>query len=600
MAATFTPDGRYLVTACDPPGGGKVAVRDGRTGATVRTLDGPNERFRAVASSPDGRRVATASNQGAKIWDPDTGRLVAVLAGHTSFVHDLAFSPDGLAIATAGDDRTVRGWELRTSRELFALRGHTAVPMCLAYHPSGEMLYTGDRDGMVKVWETAAPDLGEVQVSPAGQDREPEAIGWTASGELIVVGRAGGVSRIDPAVPQTTGRTWLPLHGGWMTPAEPATVDDTGSWVAGRVTSVEGRADEVGVWDAQSGRRRATLRGYSGDARFVSLAPGGGRVAIGCVTQTGRWQVTVRDVDTAAALFERTDPAAAVARLAFDPTSGLLAVSWEARTSETDSTRRLEIWDLATGRAVFELAESGPAFRGIAFDPTGKRLAAVAGDRAVLLVEVADGSLTRTTEGPDRAMDVAFSPDATRLAVAGRHQINLLTTKGAGVAVLRGRAHLFAHTNGFNPRVRFSPDGRKLGAVCFDIADSIAVWNSGDDGEDLPSRLRFAARRADARHLVAAGRAIRENPTAAQFHLDQLGGRELNGAWPTVARARLAAALGRATESDRALELATRQAPDDPHVWMAVSAIRADRHQLWSAKTAFVRSIGIIRQMNIK
>ena len=60
-------------------------------------------------------------------------------------------------------------------------------------------------------------------------------------------------------------------------------------------------------------------------------------------------------------------------------------------------------------------------------------------------------------------MDLAFSPDGRRLAVASRQQVKLVDTETAEeVLTLRGRDQLVPDTNGFNPRVRFSPDGRGL------------------------------------------------------------------------------------------------------------------------------------------
>jgi WD40 repeat protein len=49
-----------------------------------------------VASSPDGRLLATASSDGtARLWDPATGGHLRTLAGHDHVVYGVAFSPDG-------------------------------------------------------------------------------------------------------------------------------------------------------------------------------------------------------------------------------------------------------------------------------------------------------------------------------------------------------------------------------------------------------------------------------------------------------------------------------------------------------------------------
>lgn len=62
--AAFTPDGDCLVT-----GGTAVKLRDPRTGASVKALEGHEDEIHAVHVSPDGKFIASASNdRTVKIW----------------------------------------------------------------------------------------------------------------------------------------------------------------------------------------------------------------------------------------------------------------------------------------------------------------------------------------------------------------------------------------------------------------------------------------------------------------------------------------------------------------------------------------------------
>jgi WD domain, G-beta repeat len=83
--------------------------------ALRRVLTGHNGPVTAVAFSPDGTLIATASTDGtARTWDTTTGQPRTTLTGHQNPVNGVAFSPDGTLIATASHDQTVRIWDTMT------------------------------------------------------------------------------------------------------------------------------------------------------------------------------------------------------------------------------------------------------------------------------------------------------------------------------------------------------------------------------------------------------------------------------------------------------------------------------------------------------
>ena len=66
----------------------------------------------AVAFSPDGQKLATASSDSsARLWDVGTGKQLQRLE-HDRSVNAVAFSPDGQKLATASDDKTACIWTL--------------------------------------------------------------------------------------------------------------------------------------------------------------------------------------------------------------------------------------------------------------------------------------------------------------------------------------------------------------------------------------------------------------------------------------------------------------------------------------------------------
>ncbi|MGH8887347.1 MAG: CHAT domain-containing protein [Egibacteraceae bacterium] len=108
-AVTFSPDGRWLATASDDMTARIWDVVTGREHVKV-THDGG---VPSVAFSPDGRWLATASDDmTARIWDVVTGREHVKVA-HDNLVRSVAFSPDGRWLATASGDKTGRVWALQ-------------------------------------------------------------------------------------------------------------------------------------------------------------------------------------------------------------------------------------------------------------------------------------------------------------------------------------------------------------------------------------------------------------------------------------------------------------------------------------------------------
>ena len=194
-------------------------------------------------------------------------------------------------------------------------------------------------------------------------------------------------------------------------------------------------------------------------------------------------------------------------------------------------------------------------------------------------------------QGPPEAMDLAFSPDGRRLAVASRQQVKLMDTETAEeVLTLRGRAQLVSNTHGFNPRVRFSPDGRELAAICDDSSDLVAVWTSLQDmPANSEARDRMARRRAVARHLARGRRArlggSRRHRRIVLDHLDHAGRIGLESPEEFLTRAAILSDLDLWEQADaapgpgRRPGAARRHGPDrgGPHLF-AERPLRPRRH----------------------
>ena len=154
-AEALSPDARTLATAGNSGkiGESRIVLIDLATNRIARVLTGHASSVTAMAFSPDGTRLASASlDRTARIWNPADGQCERVLEGHEDQIYGLAFSPDGRRLATASLDKTGRIWSIANGQCETVLRGHQREVQCVAWRPDGQVVATGGWDGAIRQW----------------------------------------------------------------------------------------------------------------------------------------------------------------------------------------------------------------------------------------------------------------------------------------------------------------------------------------------------------------------------------------------------------------------------------------------------------------
>jgi WD40 repeat protein len=162
-ALQFTPDGRHLVLTASSRGSAPVTslVRLWRTQDLREGLTAPEREFQlgpgAVTDAdvdPSGRILAVAgTDRRIQLWDLTSGRKLRSFGTHTAPIRAIAFSPDGKTLATATtQDAVVRLWDVASGTLLANLVGHLDTINRIAFSPDGSTLASAAADGYVGVW----------------------------------------------------------------------------------------------------------------------------------------------------------------------------------------------------------------------------------------------------------------------------------------------------------------------------------------------------------------------------------------------------------------------------------------------------------------
>ncbi len=115
--AEFSPDGKFIAAACND---NRAWIWNVETGSFIQTEE--QKGAWKVSFFPDGKRLAvsssSSSNPVVKIYETTTAKEILTLRGHTKRVRALDVSPDGKIIATGSQDGNIIIWNAETGAEI--------------------------------------------------------------------------------------------------------------------------------------------------------------------------------------------------------------------------------------------------------------------------------------------------------------------------------------------------------------------------------------------------------------------------------------------------------------------------------------------------
>jgi WD40 repeat protein/predicted Ser/Thr protein kinase len=274
-SVAFSPDGDRLVSTADDA----VRIWDLRTDTRVQEATSlqATGRIAAVSFSPDGRYVATACfDKVVQVWDLHSPSLQPAFAlrGHTDRVECVAFSPDGQQLASGSFDGTVKLWDSQIARETTTLRAGAGISS-LAFTPDGTRLATTLADQTVRIWN---PQTGQNFVLPGHAIH----VAFNRDGTKLV---GGGGNRTVVVWDTTTWRLVQNLPGHSLA------ISKVSFSPSGKLIASASFDRSVKLWDDETGQLLFTLEGHTEAVNGLAFSPDGKRLASAGADGTRVWDV---------------------------------------------------------------------------------------------------------------------------------------------------------------------------------------------------------------------------------------------------------------------------------------------------------------------
>jgi WD40 repeat protein len=447
-------------------------------------LNSPSGKAMVAAFSPDGRRIATASDDAtARIWDVATGKQIAALH-HKASVLTVAFSPDGSRIVTGSNDATAAIWDAATMQQLKVLTGHARSVTAVAFSADGSRIFTASADGTARIWDAAtgnqmtlvhefgvfSPDgtrivvlrsddtLHVVNVATGEETAHLPDLGggvmmdaFSPNGSRIVVGSLDGTAQIWDAA---DGKLITVLRGHNFAVKSAAFSRDESRIVT---ASEDGTAR---IWDAVTGRQITILQSNESELTSAAFSLDGAHI----VTTSADGMTRIWDTgiaDEVAALRGHKDT---VFSAAYSPDGSLIV------TASWDNSAR--IWDAVKGTPIAVLSGHTGRVFSAAFSPDGLRIVTASLDGTARIWDARSGKTVATLSGDQGALySAAFSPDGARIVTASAdwraHVWDIASAKQI--------FPLLGH-RGAVSSAAFSPDGSRIVTSSWD--HTVRVWDA--------------------------------------------------------------------------------------------------------------------------
>jgi len=150
----------------------------------------------AIAFSPNGLQLASASDRQIQLWDLTTMAISQTLAGHSSTIVGLSFGAHGDWLYSGDMDGSVRTWYLPTAGAVRTVPGSFEFGAQIAPNSDGAAVGTMRLDGTISLWHF--DPIAEVRLQPGSGHLSPAGqLAVAPDGQSVITAVADAVRVID-------------------------------------------------------------------------------------------------------------------------------------------------------------------------------------------------------------------------------------------------------------------------------------------------------------------------------------------------------------------------------------------------------------------